>query len=65
MSNARRLLTACADLATMAAPVALALLAVAAVFVYWPGPILGLGAMLLIAWLCSKRITKIGSEHHY
>jgi hypothetical protein len=65
MTNVRRLARASLDLFVLAAPIAAGLLAVAAVLTFWPGAMLGLSALLLLAWGFAKMATRTSREHHY
>lgn len=49
----------------MTAPIAVAALSFVAILVFWPGAVLGVSALLLIAWACAKLAARAGREHHY
>lgn len=61
----KRLARSTLEIVLYVAPIAAALAGIVLSLVFWPGGIVGGGALLLIAWWCHKRTERMGREHRW
>jgi hypothetical protein len=60
----QRLARAVADLALMAAPIAVGLITIALTLVYWPSVFIGLPALAAVGWYSRRHTERVEREHH-